>query len=84
MRMVLRGFILIIHILEVSRVKIAPADTASKIFDIIEPYRAPVTIGEILPWVLIASLLLHLCGLAIKYLKKYKEDQTRRLKQSLS
>ena len=29
-------------LLEVMRVKIAPADTASKIFDIIKPYRAPI------------------------------------------
>ena len=45
--------------LEVMRVKIAPADTTAKIFDIIKPYKAPVTIGEILPWVLIAALLVH-------------------------
>jgi len=43
-------------LLEVIRVKIAPADTAAAIFDIIEPYRAPLTIGEILPWVLIVIL----------------------------
>ncbi len=42
--------------LEVIRVKIAPQDTSTKIFDIIKPYRAPVTIGEILPWVLLAAV----------------------------
>ena len=41
--------------LEVMRVKIAPADTTSKIFDIIKPYRAPVTVGEVLPWVLVTN-----------------------------
>ena len=32
--------------LQVMRVKIAPPDTTVKIFDIIKPYRAPVTFGE--------------------------------------
>jgi len=44
-------------LLEVMRVKIAPADTAAAIFDIIEPYRVPLTIGEILPWALLAVLI---------------------------
>jgi len=44
-------------LLEVMRVKIAPADTAAAIFDIIEPYRAPLTVGEILPWALLAVLI---------------------------
>ena len=39
--------------LKVNRVKIAPADSASKYFDIIKPYKAPLTPGEILPWVLL-------------------------------
>jgi hypothetical protein len=43
--------------LEVTRVKVTPPDTAAKIFDIIKPYKAPVTAGEILPWLLLASLL---------------------------
>jgi hypothetical protein len=40
--------------LEVIRVKIAPQDTSAAIFDIIDPYRAPVTFGELLPWILLA------------------------------
>jgi len=43
--------------LEVLRVKIAPADSTAKIFDIIQPYRAPVTLGEMLPWMLAALLV---------------------------
>ncbi len=43
-------------ILEVARVKLTPPDTASKIFDIVSPYKAPVTVGEILPWMLMALL----------------------------
>jgi hypothetical protein len=57
-------------ILEVLRSKIAPADTASKIFDIIKPYRAPVTAGEVLPWVLIAALIGALVWFGLKFLKR--------------
>jgi hypothetical protein len=39
--------------LKVMRVRIAPADTTAKIYDIIKPYRVPVTFGEILPWIII-------------------------------
>jgi hypothetical protein len=42
--------------LEVMRLRISPPDTAEKIFDIIRPYRAPLTVVEILPWVLLAAL----------------------------
>jgi hypothetical protein len=62
--------------LEVMRVKIAPADTATKIFDIIKPYRAPVTLGEILPWVLIISLLGVLIWLLIRYIRKHRKSTT--------
>jgi hypothetical protein len=40
--------------LEVMKYKIAPADTTARIYDIIEPYRAPVTIREIIPWALLS------------------------------
>lgn len=43
--------------LEVLRVKITPPDTASKIFDIVAPYKAPLTPGEILPWLLLAVVV---------------------------
>lgn len=56
-------------ILEVARVKIAPPDTSAKIFDIIAPYRAPVTLGEILPWLLIIIVTAAIVWLVIKYLK---------------
>jgi hypothetical protein len=38
--------------LRVERVSVAPADTAREFFDIIEPVRAPLTPGEIIPWAL--------------------------------
>jgi hypothetical protein len=59
--------------LEVARVKIAPADTSLKIFDIAAPYRAPLTLGEILPWILLILLLSVIIWLLIKLLKKFKK-----------
>lgn len=60
-------------LLEVMRVKIAPPDTTAKIFDIIKPYRAPVTIGEILPWVLLAALLAAAIWVIIKLIRRFKK-----------
>jgi hypothetical protein len=62
--------------LEVMRVKIAPSDTTAKIYDIIKPYRAPLTIGEVLPWVLIVALLGALVWLAIRFIRKLKKSKT--------
>ncbi len=58
--------------LEVARVKIAPADTSAKIFDIAAPYRAPLTLGEILPWILLALLLSAIIWLIVKLIRKFK------------
>lgn len=57
-------------ILEVARVKITPPDTASKIFDIIGPYRAPLTLGEVMPWVLLGILAAAMIWLAFRFGKK--------------
>ena len=62
--------------LEVMRVKIAPADTTAKIFDIIKPYKAPVTVGEILPWILIVLLAGALTWAAIRYFRRFKKSET--------
>jgi hypothetical protein len=61
--------------LKVMRVKIAPADTAAKIFDIIKPYKAPVTVGEILPWILIVLLAGALTWAAIRYFRTFKQSE---------
>ena len=61
--------------LEVMRVKIAPADTTAKIYDIIKPYRAPVTVGEVLPWVLLVALLGVLVWAAIRFIRKLKKSK---------
>ncbi len=62
--------------LEVMRVKIAPPDTTAKIYDIIKPYRAPLTIGEVLPWVLLVALLGTLVWFAIRFIRKLKKSKT--------
>jgi hypothetical protein len=60
-------------LLEVIRVKITPRDSSAKIFDIIKPYRAPVTLGEILPWVLLVLLAAALILVIIRLLKRFKK-----------
>jgi hypothetical protein len=62
-------------LLKVIRVKIAPADTVTKIFDIIKPYRAPLTLGEVLPWVLITAVIAALAWIAYRYFKKYMKSE---------
>jgi len=61
--------------LEVAKFNVAPSDTTSKIYDIVGPYRAPVTPGEILPWVLIVIVVASLIYLVLKYVKKLKPEK---------
>jgi hypothetical protein len=61
--------------LEVIRVKIAPKDTTAKIFDIIKPYKAPVTLGEILPWALLAVIAAALVWGIIILIRKLKKSK---------
>lgn len=61
-------------ILRVMRVKIAPPDSTAKIFDIIKPYRAPITVGEILPWVLIALFAAVIAWAAVRFFRKLKKS----------
>ena len=61
--------------LEVMRVKIAPADTTAKIYDIIKPYRAPVTLGEIMPWVLLVAIIGILAWFGLKYIRKLRKSK---------
>ncbi len=62
-------------VLDVVRVAISPPDSASGIFDIIGPYGAPVTLGEILPWILAGILITGLLWFAIRLLKKLKKTR---------
>lgn len=61
--------------LRVMRVKISPPDTTAKIFDIVGPYKAPITIGEILSWILLVIILAGLVWYIIKYIKKRKDSR---------
>lgn len=63
-------------VLEVTRARIAPPDTAMKIFDIVNPYRAPVTLGEILPWIfaiLLAGVIIYAVVRFVRNMKKEKQ-----------
>jgi hypothetical protein len=62
--------------LEVMRVKIAPADTAAKIYDSINPYKAPLTVGEVLPWVLIILVAASLIWYIMRVIKKIRINKT--------
>ncbi len=62
--------------LEVTRLKIAPADTTAKIYDIIQPYKAPVTLGEVVPWVLLAVVLGAVIWAAIIFIRNHKKVST--------
>ena len=62
--------------LEVLRLKIAPVDTTAKIYDIIKPYRAPVTIGEIVPWALIIVVIGAVIWAAIRFYRNHKKVKT--------
>jgi hypothetical protein len=56
--------------LAVGRLNIAPADTSLKIYDIVGPYKAPVTLGEILPWLLLALLVAAGVWFAVRIIRK--------------
>ena len=58
--------------LTVMRVRIAPPDTAQKIFDIIKPYRAPVTAGEILPWLLFSLVLATVAWYSVRLIRRLR------------
>jgi hypothetical protein len=62
-------------VLDVRRIKLTPPDTAAQIFDIIKPYRAPITAGEIIPWVLAAAIVAALVWFGMKYYKKLRESR---------
>jgi hypothetical protein len=58
--------------LEVMRVRITPPDTAMKIFDIVKPYSAPLTAGEILPWVLLIVVATGAGWYIVKLVRKLR------------
>lgn len=61
--------------LEVMRVNIAPPDSTAQIFDIIGPYNAPVSVMEILPWLLLALLTAILVFVVVRLLRKFRKSR---------
>ena len=59
--------------LEVMRVRIAPPDTSARIFDIVAPYKAPLTFGEILPWLLLALLVAAAGWVITRLIQRFKK-----------
>lgn len=64
--------------LRVRRVDITPPDSTDVIFDIIGPEKIGYSVGEILPWVLLALALAIAARLIYKYLpgRKEKEEES--------
>lgn len=61
--------------LEVIKYRVAPTDTAAVFYDIIPPYEAPITLKEVLPWLLIAVLAVALIWFIIIFLKKLRKKE---------
>lgn len=61
--------------LEVMRVRIAPSDTTAKIYDIVGPYKAPLTAGEVLPWLLFALLAAALVWVIIRLIRRFRKTK---------
>jgi hypothetical protein len=54
----------------VERPSVTPPDTTDVIFDIMPPRKAPVTFGEIVPWLIIAAVSLVILWLLARYLPR--------------
>lgn len=57
--------------INVLRVYITPTDTSQAIFDIVRPYRAPVTFGELVPWLLLSVIIAVLIWLLIRIYRRF-------------
>jgi len=69
--------------LEVMRVNITPPDTTAKIFDIIRPYRAPVTVGELLPWTMLLIVVSGLIWYLVKLIRKMRMKNSGEIPESI-
>jgi len=70
--------------LQVMRVNIAPPDSASGIFDIIDPGRVPLTAGEIIPWILLAAGVLIIAWILTKLVKRFGKGKDSAVKQEIT
>lgn len=59
--------------LVVNRPETAPADSTMKFFDIVGPYRAPVTAGEILPWILAVAMITAIAWFLERYYRNRRK-----------
>jgi hypothetical protein len=62
--------------LKVIRVEITPSDTTARFYDIIAPFKAPITAGEVLPWVFLFLILCILIWYLVKIIKKRKMNKS--------
>ena len=62
--------------LEVMRVNLTPPDTIEKIFDIVKPYKAPLSISEVFPWFLLVALVAIAIWGLIVLIRKFKKSET--------
>jgi len=62
--------------LAVMRVKIAPADTTAKFYDIVKPYKAPMTLGDMLPWLLLLTVFAFIIWATVRFIKKLRKSKT--------
>jgi hypothetical protein len=61
--------------LDVLRVVAEPADSTAKIYDIVAPYKAPLTIGELLPWILITLLAGGIVFFLVRFIRKLRKHK---------
>lgn len=59
--------------LEVMKYRTAPADSTAEIYDIIGPYKAPLTAGEVIPWILATIIAAILIWGVIRFIKSRKK-----------
>jgi hypothetical protein len=56
--------------LVVNRPEITPADSTDVIFDIVAPRKAPLTFRDILPWIIMAGMMILVLWLLARYLPR--------------
>ena len=61
--------------LEVRRINLTPPDSTANIYDVIAPYRAPLTLGEILPWILIVMSAAAVVFLLVRFIKRLRQKK---------
>lgn len=67
--------------LEVSRIRTAPTDSTDVIYDVIKPIKAPLTVGDIIPWFFCLIVIVFVTWYLIRLIRNSKKkiktgDQT--------